>query len=299
MNDDELPMRAETASAYLDGELDAAAREAAAADRETMALVDSFAQVRAALGDVGPIDDDTRSSAIAAALGEFDARSSAAPAAAAAAAAVVPLHKHRIRGYWLVTGVAAAVLIGVVAVAALNSTGDDNNLSSANQAVVPFGEPTAESPESPGTPALKVGDSAADGAAVESAPTPAAAGTAGAGAAADSSSTVVPDVDNAAELTQYATSVDGTVNATDAAPAATEAPAATTTTGATAVPAVAPAPASATAHQPPTCLPSNETVLGEITVKGVPAFAVLDAATGTVRAVDAANCHVYFSVPAP
>ena len=40
MNNDELPMRAEMASAYVDGELDAADRDAAAADPEAMAMAD-------------------------------------------------------------------------------------------------------------------------------------------------------------------------------------------------------------------------------------------------------------------
>ena len=54
MNDEELPINAELASAYLDDELDAAERATAAADPDTMALVDSFAPGSRRLGEVEP-----------------------------------------------------------------------------------------------------------------------------------------------------------------------------------------------------------------------------------------------------
>ena len=295
MNDDELAMRTETASAYLDGELDAAQHEAAAADAATMSLVDSFAQVRATLADVGPVDEDARSSAITAALAEFDARQAAAPIAAGAVATVTPLQRRRMRSYRFVAGFAAAALVGVVAVAALNSTGDDSNPSSANEAVVPLGAATVDSPQ---TPALKVGDTQA--AATEAVTLPVAAGS-----AADSSATIVPAVDSPADLTVYAASINGDATAAGA-PAATETPAtsAAAATGATAATTTEPAPgspvpAAASAYQTPACMPLYDTVLGAVTVKGAPAFVVRDTSADMLRAVDAANCQVFFSIAAP
>ena len=138
MNDDELPTgrelaTAELASAYLDGELDAAERAAAAADPNVMAVVDSFARVRAVVSDVEPTVDSTRTAAIAAALAEFDGRHAAddASAAIAPAAIVTSLQSRRVRSYRILTGVAAAALVGVVAVAVLNLGGDrSDDLSS-------------------------------------------------------------------------------------------------------------------------------------------------------------------------
>ena len=75
MNNDELPMRAELASAYLDGELDAAERAAAAADPEAMAMADSFAAGPCRAWPTSrrsPTTSDRLRSA--AALAEFDAR---------------------------------------------------------------------------------------------------------------------------------------------------------------------------------------------------------------------------------
>ncbi len=295
MNDDELPMRAETASAYLDGELAAAERIAAASDADTMALVDSFAQVRAALADVAPVDDDTRSSAIAAALAEFDGQRSTAPIAAAVAT-VTPLQQRRMRSYRLVTGVAAALVIGVVAVAVINSTGDDSKSSSANEAVVPLGAETADSAQ---TPALKVSDTEAAAGATEAAATPAAATPTAGGSSSGSSATTVPEVDNPAELAQYATDLSGETSTTTASPAATEHPTTAVAASSTATPQVAPSPASATAYQPPACVPSYDTVLGPISVKGTAAFAVRDTSAGMLRAIDAVDCQVLFSVAAP
>src|SRR5258706_7141327 len=74
MNDDELSVRAEAASAYLDGELDTAERASVAADPEAMAFVETFTQLRHTLGEIDPVADDVRATAISAALAEFDTR---------------------------------------------------------------------------------------------------------------------------------------------------------------------------------------------------------------------------------
>jgi negative regulator of sigma E activity len=290
MNNDELPMRAETASAYVDGELDAAEQSAAAADPETMAMADSFVRIRAALADVAPVADDLRSAALTAALAEFDARDSAMPVAAGAVAAVTPLKARRVRTYRLLTGVAAALVVGVVAVAALNSTGDDTQSFSAIEASVPAA--TAESAEQP---SLKVADTetAAD----------TAAGQPAAGSAADSAATVVPAVDSQDALVQYAAGNGEVGGTTSAAPLATAAAAAVAATAAPAETDAAPVPPAAApavaSYQTPSCLPSNDTILGPVTVRGIPALVVRDPSTGVVQAIDAADCTVYFSANGP
>ena len=47
MNDEELPINAEMASAYLDNELDPAERASVSANPDVMSMVDSFSRVRA------------------------------------------------------------------------------------------------------------------------------------------------------------------------------------------------------------------------------------------------------------
>ena len=96
-----------------------------------MAMVDSFGRIRSELSTFDPVDEDSvRSAAMAAALAEFDARADAAVALPAAAAVDLPLPSRRHRGYRVLTGVAAAVVIAVVGIAALNSTkGNDENSS--------------------------------------------------------------------------------------------------------------------------------------------------------------------------
>jgi hypothetical protein len=288
MNNDELPMRAETASAYVDRELDAAERSAADADPETMAMADSFVRIRAALADIAPVADVIRSAAIAAALAEFDARDAATPAAAVAVAPVTALKARRVRTYRVLTGVAAALVVGVVAVAALNSPGDDTETFSATEVSVPDDAAATESAEQP---TLKVAD------------TGAAAGQPAAGSAADSAAAIVPAVDSQEALEQYADNSEVGGSSSAAPPATTTAAAAVAVTAAPAateaapvLPAAAPAVAS---YQTPSCLPPNDTVLGAITVRGTPALAVRDASTGVVQAIDATDCTVYFSVDGP
>jgi hypothetical protein len=292
MNNDELPMRAETASAYVDRELDAAERSAADADPETMAMADSFVRIRAALADIAPVADVIRSAAIAAALAEFDARDAATPAAAVAVAPVTALKARRVRTYRVLTGVAAALVVGVVAVAALNSPGDDTETFSATEVSVPGDAAATESAEQP---TLKVADT---GAAAET-----AAGQPAAGSAADSAAAIVPAVDSQEALEQYADNSEVGGSSSAAPPATTTAAAAVAVTAAPAateaapvLPAAAPAVAS---YQTPSCLPPNDTVLGAITVRGTPALAVRDASTGVVQAIDATDCTVYFSVDGP
>jgi negative regulator of sigma E activity len=285
MNDDELQMRAETASAYLDGELDASERTSAAADPDTMSLVDSFARVRALIGDVSPAGEATRSAAIAAALAEFDSRRSATPVVAAAAVApVTSLHTRRMRAYRVLTGVAAAAaIVGVIAVAALNSTSEDSKSSSASENSAPS---NAEPAESAQVPAFKVG--ATEAASADTVGVLAAAATAaaaGGSPAADSAATAIPAIDSRAALAQYAADL---TRIASGLPAGTFAP----------QPAALPTTIAAAFSTPP-CLTSNDVVLGAITVLGTPAFAIRDTSTGAVRAIDALDCRVFFTVDGP
>src|SRR4051794_37387083 len=126
MSDDQLPTRAELASAYLDGELEADQRATVESDADAMAMVESFGRVRAELNTSEPVDDATRSAAVAAALAEFDTPRNVVDHPAAATvptsgqATVSPLHSRRARGYRVLAGVAAASVVAIVGIAAIN-----------------------------------------------------------------------------------------------------------------------------------------------------------------------------------
>ena len=273
MNDDELPTRAEVASAYLDGELDAAERASVSADADTMAMVEAFSQVRSALGSVEPANDDVRASAISAALAQFDAVQLAATRIPAhVAATVTSLHTRRARAYRVLTGLAAAAVILVVAIAALNATKGSESKSSSVSATRPPAAVDAQA----GSPVLKAAT--------------APAGTAASGALPTEIAPLAPAINNANDLARYAASL-----ARDTvAPAATSAAAAGAYGGAS---PAASTPGPAPAVPPATCLSATDAVLGPISVLGAPAFAVRDTATGAVRAIAASNCQVL--IPAP
>jgi hypothetical protein len=274
MNEDDLPTRAEVASAYLDGELDAAERVSVSSDAETVALVEAFTHVRTRLCDVAAVDDAVKASAISAALAQYDsAQLAATPLPAHVAATVTSLHGRRTRVYRVFASLAAAAVILVVAIAALNaSRGSDSKTSSSAT------QPPAAVDAQADTPTLKAAPN-----------TGAAAGTAAPGAVATEAAPMVPAVNNANDLARYASSLARDVVApaatTAAAGAYGGAPPAATTPGPT--PAVPPA----------TCLSSSDTVLGPISVLGAPAFAVRDTATGAVRAIAASNCQVLLTTP--
>lgn len=265
MNDDELPPRAEMASAYLDGELDTAERASVSADADAMAMVEAFAQVRSALGRLDPANDDIKASAISAALAQFDAvQLSTTRIPANVASTVTTLHRRRVRAYRVLTGLAAAAVVLVVAIAALNASKGSDIKSSASAT-----EPPAAADTQTGAPVLKAA-SAPAGTAVPG-PTEAAP--------------FVPAVNNSNDLARYAASL-----ARDAAaPAATSAAASGAYGGAT---PAASTPGLATEVPPATCLSPSDAVLGPISVLGTPAFAVRDTATGAVRAIAASNCQV-------
>lgn len=277
MNDDDMPINAELASAYLDGELDATERAAAAAAADVMAAVDSFARVRAALGEVEPVVESTRTAAIAAALAEFDAIHATAAAAAmpaAATARVISLQSRRMRTYRALTGVAAALVIGVIAVAALKSSGDSDVSTAANERTA---APAAtESPaESAVTKAFDTDDAGL-------APAPG-------GVFAESAAAEPPAVDGARDLAEYASSLE--LAARTAAPAV-GAP----TTDALVL--AADTSAGGAGAQPP-CITSDQVVLGAIIFQGTLAYAVRNTTNDSIQAIDADNCRVLDEVAAP
>jgi hypothetical protein len=275
MNDDELPIHAEVASAYLDDELDETERATAAADPHVMTLVDSFTRLRDGLGRVEPVVESTRTAAMAAALAEFDAARAMPPAAvhAPAPGRITSLWSRR-RVYRVVTSFAAAAVVVVIGIAALNSTGSDQKTSSL-ASVAP-----ASADAAAGLPSSKSAD------------TTAAAATAGTAAApgvlsANSAVATIPTIDDAAALAHYASNLEA--GARSALPPGS--PTTVLSGAASPGPTVIQTPVAAAAA-PPVCLVTNEIVLGSISVRGIPAFAVRDAVDGTLRAIDAFDCRV-------
>jgi hypothetical protein len=269
MNDDELPLNAELASAYLDDELDPAERASVETDPDVMSMVDSFSRVHALLSESDDVDAGTRSAAIAAALAEFDARhvpSLVSPPIAAAT--VMSLQSRRMRAYRVVTRVAAVLVIGlVVAVAALNaSRGNDAKSSSASDNTAAAAGAAADSAAE--LPQLKV--AAAD----QTAGTAAAAAT-----AIESASAPGPAINSREALSQYVAQLDGS--------------------------STPPAAVGGPSNQAPTagggfslsCLTPDQTVLAPIVFEGRPAFAVRVQSSGALQAVDAADCRVLAHVP--
>jgi len=293
MNDEDLPMRAELASAYLDGELDAAERQAVEADPQAMAIVESFSAVRSSLTGIDAPDERSKASALAAALAEFD-QLHASSVVAAPPAAIALLRHRRMRTYRFVMGTAAAAVIAVVALAAINS-GSDSSSSSATEALAAGAGAQLPTP--------KVADSSA----AENASIAAAAGTAApadaaaqAGVAPTGTALAIPAIDDAQALAAYVADRNRTF--ASVAPSTTAA-ASAATVAAPPESSAAPSPASVapdfTTFAVPSCLQPSQVVLGPITVSGAPAFAVSDTSTNSVEAIDATDCHVFFSTPAP
>jgi|1185.fasta_scaffold11291_3 hypothetical protein len=273
MSDDQVPTRAELASAYLDGDLEADQRAMVESDADAMAMVESFGRVRAELNSYEPVDDASRSAAVAAALAEFDTRRNVIDDPAAATvptsgqATVTALHSRRARGHRVLAGVAAAAVVAIVGIAAINASKDngDNTFSAAGSS-----EQTAEVPQ------IKI---AADPAAADASGT--AAPPAGAAASIESAATSLPAINSKDELQAFAAGFSSA--ATAPAPAATTAAAAI--------------PNAENNDARTACVTSEETVLGEIVYQGTPALAVRDDTTGAVQAIATADCAVLETAP--
>ena len=280
MNNEDLPINDELASAYLDDELDPAERATAAADPEVMATVESFARVRSALGEVGPVAGSAKNAALSAALAEFDGLHIAG-AATAPMATVTSLQSRR-RVYRALTSVAAAVAILAIGVAVINGgRSDDAKTSSVGQLDSAAAGTIASSAAE--TPALKVATDAGApaGTAAPSAADTVAAATAS-NAIAGATTSAPPQIDTQAALVAYAASIEQFASPTPQSPT-------TTVQGA--------GPFEAA---PVICLTPQKVVLGgPITVNGTPSFAVRDTSNGALQAVDASNCKVLLEVPRP
>jgi hypothetical protein len=284
MSDEQLPTRAELASAYLDGELEAAQRAAVESDPEAMATVQSFARLRAELNTAEPVDDDVRSAALTAALGEFDARhdgvsdleATAAGTATSGEAVVTPLKSRRVSRYRVLGGVAAAAVVAIVGIAAINSSnGKDDNTFSAEATT----EQTADAPR------VKI---AVDTASADASGTAAGAGAAAA-ASIESSTASVPEINSKDELQAFAAGFESVAAAP--APAATTAAATTTAAAAGAIPNVGDSSAQSA------CVEPGQTTLGQVLYQGTPAVVIRDDATGTVEAINSADCTVLETTP--
>ena len=198
-------------------------------------------------------------------------------AATAAAATVTSLSSRRMRGYRVLTGVAAAAIVGVVAVAALNSTNsDDDNGSSAIEA-------------SAGTEALPDLKVAAHGG--RSSCRHGGRRRFGGRIGRDrqrsrARRSRLPEIETADALREYAATVE---NRTLAAPAAQS--------DAT----VAPQTQQRTKPRPRIHRVSHPTRSSSARScsKDQLAFAVREASTGTLRAIDASDCHVLIEVETP
>ena len=278
MNDEQLPINDELASAYFDDALDPTERAAASADPEVMATVESFARVRAVLSDVAPVDSSAKDAALSAALAEFDALHVAATAAAPVTT-VTSLQSRR-RAYRALTSAAAAVAILAIGIAAINAgRGTDSKSSSAVERNATDSAGTAA--PSAAAPKAATALGAAAGTAAPAAAETIAAASQTEDATAGATLAAPPPVDTKDALIEYAAGIES------AAPS----PQSPTTT----------VPADTSFGSPPVaCLTSHQLVLGgPITVKGVLAYAVRDTSNGALQAIDAINCAVLLEVPGP
>ncbi|MEO7371049.1 MAG: hypothetical protein ABIZ69_09310, partial [Ilumatobacteraceae bacterium] len=216
------------------------------------------------LGEVGPVVDSTRTAAVAAALVEFDSlRGAAARAPAPRLTPVASLPARRMRMYRVVTGLAAAAVVGVVAVGVLNLSGSDAKTSSvALDSGATAGTAVAAEAPQPNNKIAADTAGAADATAIES--------------AAAAPAFALPAIDTDEALSQYVRDVGTAAAQSTAAPAATRAPAEAAPGGYAQLP----------------CLTSDQVVIGSIMFKGESAVAVRDTATGHILALDALGCRV-------
>jgi hypothetical protein len=258
--DDDL----ELASAYLDGEIDGDDRARVESSPSLLRVVADLAAVRATLArSVPPAAAATRESALAAAL-------AAAAEPAPTADDQVPTGNLRVmprRYRWVAMAgsAAAAVVLAVVAVTALQGGGSDSDVEVA---------------DAPVETATMVGADTRTAAAGAEA-TPEAMDTENTLGSITGPATVLPEVANADDLTAYATG---------AAPPMTtfgneSLPGQGTDVTADTLPASEIAPAVSPLVPVPTCLPADATVVGSVSVRGIPAT-VVRAADGSLQAYD-------------
>ena len=133
MNDEQFFL----ANAYLDGELTDEERRIAEADPEVMSEVEQLRALQSEVRDVPTAASGARESAIAAAMAEFDARSTPAETAVDRPRSTVPYRPRLAYAKYL--GIAAAVVaVGVlgVVVAQIGAGGDDDDSAGGDDAAV-------------------------------------------------------------------------------------------------------------------------------------------------------------------
>lgn len=147
MTDEELPDRAEIASAYLDGEIEPDERARAEADPETMALVQSFRSLRTTLADAPPASMADRAAGLSAGLAEYDAL---APMRRLTPLSELEPRRHH-RNRWVLSAAAAVVVLVVVisVVAAGGSNGKKTASEPRTTITVATGSPTTKAATAP------------------------------------------------------------------------------------------------------------------------------------------------------
>ena len=259
-----------------------------AADPDVVAAIDSFTRVRAALGEVAPVDPSTKNTAISAALAEFDAlhatSTPAAVPASATTATVVSLQSRRHRVYRIVSGAAAAAIVGVVAIAALNSSSGSNDDSSSSATAAP---------------AVAAADCARTEVRGRRRRSPEAAPPEATNVGRRCSRRQRCGTGTGARRRHH-----GRLDAVRGQPgglcrhrAPTAAPAAT---AAAADPTSAASPGDqASGYAAVACLSSDQVVLGAIVYQGTPALAVRNTATGALQAIADTDCRMLAEVDSP
>lgn len=231
MNDETPFLDADLVSAYLDNEVTAEERARVDASPELLARVSELTRLRASLRSVEPAPASVRESAFAAAMAAFgtaDTDGNADTNTTSPVAPVVSLAARRQRMYRVVTGVAAASVLAVGGLAALNNvgTGDDRSESAAFETFAPTAKAQTAAPAETTAPAevMVAGGAPAESAAP--AETTAAAESAPAvEMAAEADTAAVPFSDlpvlaNDVELAAYvaATSGDDIIRTADSQP---------------------------------------------------------------------------------
>ena len=296
MNDDTPFLSAELASAYLDNEATPDERARVEASADLRSQVAALVELRARLVDVAPVESVARESALAAAMAVFgvadvaDAIEVAGEAdvadTPAVVAPVVSLAARRQKMYRVITGVAAASVLTLGGLAALNGMGGSDEKSSQAAVESPDTSVSAKielAAPADTTAAADADPASADAALGGSAPAEMAApadsapandqmateSVAGADAFADLPPIADPDELAAYASTPAADRVRSTVVSIDACPASTMQYA-----GAGAEP------------------------IGEVSYAGEPAL-VVRRADGSVQAISLLSCAVLTQIPPP
>jgi LysM repeat protein len=280
MTDESLTPAAELASAAFDNEVTSAERAQVQASAAMSAQVVAFSSLRNTLADVR-VPTTARETALAAALATFDER--------AESAKVISLHHRRQRQYRWLTGAAAATVVLVFAVGALNTSSDDKQSSQ------PLDVSAQDSPNSQGSQ-TKAATSAEAGAPAEvsnaGAPPPAANGDISAinGPAVATPWAFAPAIDTTQELIAYAADPTFGVQPTAAVQSSTVATTATSGTARNDT-------GNDTAKQfNTTCLADVTSPFAPVVFQGQQVLVIRDDQSHSLRVIDPRTCRVVATI---